>query len=102
MRHPEEAAFLLTAHDVLPQGMLGLLVCGIFAATLTHSDAILNQGAGMLIRNFYLPVINPHCPEKKLLWLSKLATAGVRVAVISLARLVRTYRSLGLFDLLNQ
>jgi Na+/proline symporter len=102
LRHPEEAAFLLTAHDVLPQGMLGLLVCGIFAATLTHSDAILNQGAGMLIRNFYLPVINPHCPEKKLLVLSKVATAGFGVAVIALAVLVGKYRSLGLFDLLNQ
>ncbi len=102
LRHPEEAAFLLTAHDVLPQGMLGLLVCGIFAATLTHSDAILNQGAGMLIRNFYLPVINPHCPEKKLLMLSKVATAGFGVAVIALAVLVGKYRSLGLFDLLNQ
>lgn len=102
LRHPEEAAFLLTAHDVLPRGMLGLLVCGIFAATLTHSDAILNQGAGMLIRNFYLPVVNPNCPEKKLLVLSKLATAGLGVAVISLAVLVGKYRSLGLFDLLNQ
>ena len=102
LRHPEEAAFLLTAHDVLPQGMLGLLVCGIFAATLTHADAILNQGAGMLIRNFYLPVINPHCPEKKLLLLSKVATAGFGVAVVGLAVIVGKYRSLGLFDLLNQ
>lgn len=102
LRYPQEAAFLLTAHEVLPQGMLGLLVCGIFAATLTHSDAILNQGAGMLIRNFYLPVVNPNCSEKKLLVLSKLATAGFGVAVVALAVLVGKYRSLGLFDLLNQ
>lgn len=102
LRYPQEAAFLLTAHEVLPQGMLGLLVCGIFAATLTHSDAILNQGAGMLIRNFYLPVVNPNCSEKKLLVLSKLATAGFGVAVVALAVVVGKYRSLGLFDLLNQ
>jgi SSS family solute:Na+ symporter len=102
LKHPEEAAFLLTAHDVLPQGMLGLLVCGIFAATLTHSDAILNQGAGMLVRNFYLPVIDPDCPEKKLLKLSKLATAALGAAVIAFAVFVGRYRSLGLFDLLNQ
>ena len=102
LRYPQEAAFLLTAHDVLPQGMLGLLVCGIFAATLTHSDAILNQGAGMLIRNFYLPVVNPNCSEKKLLVLSKLATLGFGCAVVGLAVVVGKYRSLGLFDLLNQ
>jgi len=102
LKYPQEASFLLTAHEVLPRGMLGLLVCGIFAATLTHADAILNQGAGMLIRNFYLPVVNPNCPEKKLLVLSKLATAGFGVAVIVLAVVVGKYRSLGLFDLLNQ
>jgi len=102
LKYPQEASFLLTAHDVLPRGMLGLLVCGIFAATLTHADAILNQGAGMLVRNFYLPVINPNCPEKKLLVLSKFATAGFGVAVIVLAVIVGKYRSLGLFDLLNQ
>lgn len=102
LRYPEEGAFLLAAHTVLPQGMLGLLVCGIFAATLTHSDTILNQGAGMLIRNFYLPVINPTCPEKKLLRLSKAATAVFGAAIICLAVYVSKQRALGLFDLLNQ
>jgi solute:Na+ symporter, SSS family len=102
MRFPNEAAFLATAHAVLPQGMLGLLICGIFAATLTTMDASLNQGAGMLVRNFYLPVVNPHCGERKLLWLSKGATACFGVIIITLAVLISQVRSLGLFDLLNQ
>jgi solute:Na+ symporter, SSS family len=59
LKVPAEAAFLQTAADVLPQGMLGLLVCGIFAATLTTMDAGLNQGAGIFVRNFYLPIFNP-------------------------------------------
>ena len=58
-KHPEEGAFLVTAHDVLPQGMLGLLIAGIFGATLSNLDASVNQGVGILVRNFYLPVINP-------------------------------------------
>jgi len=102
LQHPEEAAFLLTAHDVLPQGMLGLLVCGIFAATLTHTDAALNQGAGLIVRNFYLPILNPTCPEKKLLALSKGATAVFGVVITGGAVLVSHFRSVGLFDLLNQ
>lgn len=36
--------------------LLGLLICGIFAATLTTMDAGLNQGAGIFVRNFYLPI----------------------------------------------
>lgn len=102
LKFPHEAAFLATAADVLPQGMLGLLICGIFAATLTTLDGILNQGAGIVVRNFYLPIVNPHCPERKLLWLSKLVTAGFGVVVILLAVLISRYRSLGFFDLLNQ
>lgn len=102
LKYPAEGSFLLAAHTVLPQGMLGLLVCGIFAATLTHSDTILNQGAGIFIRNFYLPVVNPTCSEKKLLRLSKIATAVFGVLIVVLAVYVSRQRTVGLFDLLNQ
>jgi Na+/proline symporter len=101
-QHPEEGAFLLTAHDVLPQGMLGLLVAGIFGATLSNLDASVNQGVGILVRNFYLPVINPQCSEKKLLVLSKLATGVFGVIVIGIGLIVSKLRTLPLFDLLNQ
>ena len=100
--HPEEAAFLATAIDVLPKGMLGLLICGIFAATLTNMDAGLNQGAGIFVRNFYLPILNPDCPEKKLLRVSKLCTGVFGAIIITLAVEVNRYRTSNLFDLLNQ
>jgi len=99
---PQEGAFLATAHDVLPAGMLGLLICGIFGATLSQMDASVNQAVGILVRNFYLPVINPQCPEKKLLILSKLCTAAFGTIIILIGVLVSHYRTLGLFDLLNQ
>ncbi len=101
-QHPEEGAFLLTAHNVLPQGMLGLLIAGIFGATLSNLDASVNQGVGILVRNFYLPVINPQCPEKKLLIISKLCTALFGVVVIVIGLVVSRLRTLPLFDLLNQ
>lgn len=102
LRFPNEAAFLQTAFEVMPVGMLGLLVAGIFAATLTTLDAAMNQGAGIFVRNFYLPVVNPNCDEKRLLVLSKVVTGvlGGLVVVIGLA--FNELRSLGLFDLLNQ
>jgi Na+/proline symporter len=100
--HPEEAAFLATAADVLPKGMLGMLICGIFAATLTNMDAGLNQGAGIFVRNFYLPILHPDCPEKRLLLVSKICTGVFGAIIILLAVAVNRYRTLGLFDLLNQ
>jgi Na+/proline symporter len=101
-RHPEEGAFLLTAHDVLPQGMLGLLIAGIFGATLSNLDASMNQGVGILVRNFYLPVINPQCPEKKLLIISKGCTGTFGVVIIGIGLVISQLRTLPLFDLLNQ
>lgn len=102
LRFPEEAAFLVTASDVLPRGMLGLLLCGIFAATLTSMDAGLNQGAGIFVRNFYLPILNPACPERRLLIISKISTGVFGVVMILSALLWNSFRNLGLFDLVNQ
>ncbi len=103
---PQEAAYLATARDVLPAGMLGLLICGIFAATLTTLDASLNQSAGVFVRNFYLPVLNPRGTEKRLLLVSKCATAGMGVLTVALALFVAwlraTGRAGGLFDLITQ
>jgi hypothetical protein len=102
LQFPHEAAFLATARDVLPHGMLGLLICCIFAASLTDMGAVLNWGSGLLLRNFYLPVINPQCSEKKLMKLSRLAAFGLGAVLIVFALVISRYRSLGLFDLLNQ
>ena len=99
---PDEGSFLLTAHTVLPQGMLGLLIAGIFGATLSSLDASVNQGVGILVRNFYLPVINPHCAEKKLLIISKICTGTFGLIIIGLGLIVSQLRTLPLFDLLNQ
>jgi len=102
LSHPEEGAFLVTAHDVLPAGMLGLLIAGIFGATLSSLDASVNQGVGILVRNFYLPVINPKCAEKKLLIISKFCTAGFGLVIIEMGLIISKQRSAGLFDFLNQ
>ena len=102
LSHPEEGAFLVTAHDVLPAGMLGLLIAGIFGATLSSLDASVNQGVGILVRNFYLPVINPQCSEKKLLIISKCCTAGFGIIIIKMGLIISQQRTAGLFDFLNQ
>ena len=99
---PNEGAFLVTAHDVLPKGMLGMLVAGIFGATVSSLDASMNQAVGILVRNFYLPVLNPKCPEKRLLIISKLCTAAFGLLIIMLGLIISRQRTTGLFVLLNQ
>jgi Na+/proline symporter len=102
LKFPQEASFLVTAADVLPQGMLGLLVCGIFAATVTNLYADLNQGVGVFVRNFYLPVVRPGASERRLLAVCKIATGAFGGLVILLGLLVNRLCESNLFDLLNQ
>lgn len=102
LKHPEEGAFLVTAHDVLPAGMLGMLIAGIFGATLSSLDASVNQGVGILVRNFYLPFINPASSEKRLLVISKVSTAVFGILIIKIGLIISQQRSAGLFDFLNQ
>ena len=102
LKFPQEAAFLVTAGEVLPQGMLGLLVCGIFAATLTNLNADLNQGAGIFVRNFYLPVLRQGADERRLLAVSKIATGATGCLTVLTGLLVNRLCALNLFDLVNQ
>lgn len=102
LRYPEEASYLATALKVLPQGMLGLLICSIFAASLTDLSGNLNLGSGIFVRNFYLAVLRPSSPDRALLIISRVTAAilGVLVTVIAIA--ISQFRSAGLFDLINQ
>ena len=102
LKFPHEGAFVLTATEVLPTGMLGLLLCGIFAATLTSMDAGMNQGAGIFVRNFYLPVLNPNCPDRRLLVVSKVATGVLGAIMVASACVWETLREMQLFDLMTQ
>src|ERR1044071_1113011 len=56
---PSEGAFVATALDTMPAGMVGLLLSGIFAATMSSMDAGLNRNAGFFVKNFYHVVLRP-------------------------------------------
>jgi Na+/proline symporter len=102
LKSPHEAAFVAVCMDVLPKGLLGLMVCAMLGATLTSMDASLNKGAGVFVRSFYLPRIDPQCPEKRLLLVSKVCTLVFGAVIVFLAVEVSRFRTMGLFDLTNQ
>jgi SSS family solute:Na+ symporter len=74
LKNPSEAAYLAMARDVMPVGMMGLLVSGIFAATMSSMDAGLNKNAGVFVKNFYQPQISPGANDRQLLRVGKIAT----------------------------
>ncbi len=100
LTNPSEAAYVAMAMEVLPSGMLGLLVCGIFAATMSSMDTGLNRAAGILVRNFYLPVLNPLASERRQIVIGKLLTVCLGLAQIVTGLSFAHFRTLPLFDLI--
>jgi SSS family solute:Na+ symporter len=102
LQQPHEAAFVAVCQDVLPQGLLGLLICAMFGATLTSTDAGLNKSVGVFVRSFYKPILAPNCDERKLLAIGKLCTLVFGLIITTVAVVVSKFRTVGLFDLVNQ
>lgn len=99
LKSPEEGAWLAMAMTVLPQGLLGLMVCAMFGAAADSADAALNSNAGFFVRNVYARYINPQASDKRQIVIGKLTTALFGVITVGLAIMVNSLRTLNLFDL---
>ncbi|MDA8975150.1 Na+:solute symporter [Akkermansiaceae bacterium] len=97
-----EAAYVALCINVLPVGMLGLLLSGIFAATMSSMDSGLNRNAGIFVRNFYLPHLRPKAGEKELLFAGKISTLIFGALIIAAGIYFSKMKDLPLFDLMMQ
>jgi SSS family solute:Na+ symporter len=100
LKTPSEGSFFAMATATFPVGMLGLLVSGVFAATLSAMDAGINSNAGIFIKNFYQPILRPGASDRELLFAGKVTTLAFGVAVIVLARIYFSFPELSLFKLM--
>jgi SSS family solute:Na+ symporter len=99
LKSPEEGAWLAMAMTVLPQGLLGLMVCTMFGAAADSADAALNSNAGFFVRNVYARYMNPRASDKNQVVIGKLTTGVFGLLTVGVALLVNSLRSLNLFDL---
>lgn len=99
---PTEGAFVATALAVMPVGLLGLLMCAMFGATLTSMDAAVNKYVGVFVRSFYRPILKPAASETHLLRVSKVCTLVFGAIIVGISLVVNTCRSTDVFTLLNQ
>jgi SSS family solute:Na+ symporter len=93
LKNPSEAAFVVAGLDNLPAGMLGLLISGIFGATMSTMDVGLNKNAGFFVKNFYQVVVRPQASEREQLVAGKIVTLVLGVLVILGATIVSTSES---------
>ncbi len=93
-----EASYLAFVKLYMPVGMIGLLVAAMFAATMSSIDSGLNRNAGILVRNFVKPVLAPTMSEARLMVVSRFASVGFGVLIITIALYMNSLKDLSLFD----
>lgn len=98
LNNPSEAAYVAVAMDVLPPGMLGLLICGIFAASISTLDSSLNRLSGIFIKNVYLPLIRSSASEKNQIFWGRILTVILGAMVTGLALFLARLEGLALFE----
>lgn len=99
---PSEGAYVAMGLATMPAGMIGLLLSGIFAATMSSMDAGLNKNAGFFVKNFYHVILRPKSTDAEMLVVSKIVTLIMGILVIVAALTFSQWKEMGLFDLMLQ
>ena len=102
LKNPSEGAFLAMCVTTMPAGMIGLLLSGIFAATMSSMDSGLNRNAGIFVKSFYHAVLRPHASDRELVLTGKVTTTLMGGLVILAGLNFHRLANLGLFDLMLQ
>lgn len=102
LKNPAEGAFLAMCVTTMPAGMVGLLLSGIFAATMSSMDSGLNRNAGIFVKSFYHAVVRQSATDRELVLVGKTTTTVMGILVILAGLNFSRLAHLGLFDLMLQ
>jgi Na+/proline symporter len=100
LARPSEGAYMAMAHQVLPAGLMGLMVTAILSTTLSSMDVGLNTNAGIFVRSVYLRLFRPAASEQTQVRVGRWATVGFGVVVILTALVYSTWTHVTLFSLM--
>ncbi|NLF32903.1 MAG: hypothetical protein GX591_18700 [Planctomycetes bacterium] len=90
--NPADKAYAVVAKELLPPGLLGLVVVSMFAATMAAMDGNLTGTAGIITKNIYPPLVRllggRPWEGRALLALTKIVNLSLGIAIIGLAYLI--------------
>ena len=72
-----EMAYVSISLKLLPQGIMGLMVAAMFAATMSVLSGEYNVTAGVLTKDIYQRLFNKAAADKELLWVGRLMTLAL-------------------------
>ena len=98
-----DSVYLIFARNVMPAGTVGLLVAGLFAATMSSMDSALNKTAGIFVRSVYQPLLardSGKANDEHQLQVAKIVSLVNGILVILVALFFVSLSDLSLFDLM--
>ncbi|HXE15180.1 MAG TPA: hypothetical protein VN633_23855 [Bryobacteraceae bacterium] len=84
-QHRTADTYVLLVLELLPVGMIGIIVAAMFSATMATISADLNAIASVLTRDFYLRILRPKATETTLVRAGRLFTLGLGAIVVGLS-----------------
>ncbi len=93
-------AYVSMCLKVLPAGVMGLMVAGMFSATLSTLGSEYNVLSGVLTKDFYGKVVNPDASESTLIRWGRINTAIIGVITIFFALGISLVRGFNLYDIM--
>lgn len=72
-----EMAYVSVCLKLLPEGIMGLMVAAMFAATMSVLSGEYNVTAGVLTRDIYERLFNARASGRQLLWVGRLMTLAL-------------------------
>lgn len=95
-----EGAYVAMAIRFLPNGLLGLMVTGMLAATMSSMNESLNRNAGIFVRSFYRPVLRPTAGDREQVWVGRMVTMGFGTLCVLIALFYVSLKGMGIFELM--
>ncbi len=98
-----DAIYLVFTRNAMPIGTVGLLLAGLFAASMSSMDSALNKNAGIFVRSIYQPFLAKRIRsvnDQHLLNVSRLLSFVSGILVILMALFFKSLQGLSLFDLM--
>jgi Na+/proline symporter len=98
-----DAVYLVFTRNAMPIGTVGLLLAGLFAATMSSMDSALNKNAGIFVRSIYQPLLlkkSKTVSDEHLLTVSRYVSFISGILVIVVALFFKSLKELSLFELM--
>lgn len=77
-----EQAYVSVAIELLPAGLLGLMIAAMFSATMSSLNSEFNVMSGVLTNDVYKRLIHPHASEERLMWVARINIVLVGFVVV--------------------